>query len=539
MTALFKKLNFKEQASIFIAFLFSFFFVTCQEKKPVSQKEVATLCTTRSFASLTATALPDSVRSKTGIGNSHLTISTTNPDAQRWFDEGLNLLHGFWHIEAYRAFKEVIKKDSTCAMGYWGIAMCQPGFGASDQGLWTAAIQKAIQYKTKNNLIEIALIDATDILIKKGIGAEAIDKFRSLYKAFPQEPELIAFAAIILRQHQDPNTATEVKELLENALKKFPNNVALLHYYIHVMELRPDFAKANFAAQQMNKLAPHSPHLVHMPGHLHYLAGDYQKAILAFNEARKQENIYHKNENIPFSINQNYMHNLHYLALAYAELGMKTEALEAAEAYANITMHPSISATDGSAMMLLYEGRILPALVHIRFGEYEKGSEKITFWLNSLDFPLNDEVVKLYLQAMKTYCQGMKAIKEGRVEEATQYGGSMSQMVKQFEQLGIKKQGSPSFKSVNETFDILNMSLYELAGWIDNIDSKKVFVSQAWDLATDLQKSIAYDEPPRLMYPIEESLAHLYKKRGDKKMTQQSKQQAFLKRPKSKMIAGI
>jgi len=53
---------------------------------------------------------------RTGIGNSHLAVTTQNKEAQRWFDQGLNHLHGFWHLEAYRAFKEVIKLDPNCAM---------------------------------------------------------------------------------------------------------------------------------------------------------------------------------------------------------------------------------------------------------------------------------------------------------------------------------------------------------------------------------------------------------------------------------------
>jgi hypothetical protein len=38
--------------------------------------------------------LPVPVR-MTGIGNSHLAITAT-PEAQVWFDQGLNLLHDFW-----------------------------------------------------------------------------------------------------------------------------------------------------------------------------------------------------------------------------------------------------------------------------------------------------------------------------------------------------------------------------------------------------------------------------------------------------------
>src|SRR5260370_4292124 len=56
----------------------------------------------------------------TGIGNSHLAITAT-PEAQMWFDQGLNLLHDFWDYESERAFEQSIRADPTCAMCYWGL----------------------------------------------------------------------------------------------------------------------------------------------------------------------------------------------------------------------------------------------------------------------------------------------------------------------------------------------------------------------------------------------------------------------------------
>lgn len=51
-----------------------------------------------------------------GVGNSHLAISTSSPQAQRWFDQGLSLLHCFWDFEALRAFREAGRLDPDCAM---------------------------------------------------------------------------------------------------------------------------------------------------------------------------------------------------------------------------------------------------------------------------------------------------------------------------------------------------------------------------------------------------------------------------------------
>src|SRR5207247_5612198 len=57
-----------------------------------------------------------------GIGGSHIPITTKSPEAQQWFDQGLALLHSFWDYEALRAFEQCVRLDSDSAMCHWGIA---------------------------------------------------------------------------------------------------------------------------------------------------------------------------------------------------------------------------------------------------------------------------------------------------------------------------------------------------------------------------------------------------------------------------------
>src|SRR5262245_24886676 len=44
-----------------------------------------------------------------GIGKVHFPITTSNPEVQMWFDQGMALLHSFWYYEAERAFRWAIK----------------------------------------------------------------------------------------------------------------------------------------------------------------------------------------------------------------------------------------------------------------------------------------------------------------------------------------------------------------------------------------------------------------------------------------------
>ena len=58
----------------------------------------------------------------TGLGGHHYTITTKNPQAQRFFDQGLALAYAFNHPEAKRSFEEAVRLDSSCAMCHWGVA---------------------------------------------------------------------------------------------------------------------------------------------------------------------------------------------------------------------------------------------------------------------------------------------------------------------------------------------------------------------------------------------------------------------------------
>src|SRR6267142_6907170 len=59
------------------------------------------------------------------LGSYSYRITTTSPNAQRWFDQGLRLIYAFNHAEAQRALREAVRLDPSCAMCYWGIALTE------------------------------------------------------------------------------------------------------------------------------------------------------------------------------------------------------------------------------------------------------------------------------------------------------------------------------------------------------------------------------------------------------------------------------
>ncbi len=62
-----------------------------------------------------------------GLGSHTRKVSTDSPEAQKYFDQGLDFLFGFNHGAAIRSFQAAANADPTCAMAHWGIALaCGP-----------------------------------------------------------------------------------------------------------------------------------------------------------------------------------------------------------------------------------------------------------------------------------------------------------------------------------------------------------------------------------------------------------------------------
>src|SRR5262249_7526340 len=58
-----------------------------------------------------------------GLGSLTYKITTSNSQAQTYFDQGLRLTFAFNHGEAQRAFRKAQKLDPACAMCFWGEAL--------------------------------------------------------------------------------------------------------------------------------------------------------------------------------------------------------------------------------------------------------------------------------------------------------------------------------------------------------------------------------------------------------------------------------
>ncbi len=136
-----------------------------------------------------------------GLGRLHHSITTSNPLAQRYFDQGLTLVYAFNHEEATRSFEYVAKLDPECAMAYWGIALARgPNYNewfidASREKLASEAVQKAQQLAAHASASRAGLysppwpsrVSADPKADQKKLGADYRDAMRELMQRYPND----------------------------------------------------------------------------------------------------------------------------------------------------------------------------------------------------------------------------------------------------------------------------------------------------------------------------------------------------------------
>jgi hypothetical protein len=125
-----------------------------------------------------------------GLGAHTRPITTKSPQAQKYFDQGMNLLFGFAHGASQRSFQEAARLDPECAMAHWGIAMAVgphinfPLVPPPSAELAWKELQLAQKYAANARPVERALIEA---LGKRYVQAQPEDRspLDRAYRMYP------------------------------------------------------------------------------------------------------------------------------------------------------------------------------------------------------------------------------------------------------------------------------------------------------------------------------------------------------------------
>ncbi len=360
--------------------------------------------------------LPAPIR-MTGIGNAHITI-TASPEAQAWFDQGLNLMHDFWDYESVKAFEQSVRVDPNCAMCWWGLAQAE-GIGHSPRQVYgKQALEMAVQLKDKATEPEKLYIDAAqaDAAIKneskRGAKKQQIAILRELVSIAPNDIEARLFLALALENGYDDKGEPKKGEreaiaTLEDILHDAPNDSAANHYWIHAIEPGNRPERAIQSAALLASLAPTSGHMVHMPGHIYYRVGNYSEAERWFSASMAADEHYMQAEQVGPDDDWNYAHNMMYAIANLMEQGRLTDAnalsdhLAAARGQLSASLY-IWSARDQMARI----SRRLP--VALRLGDWDA----VLAMLNDSNLPKGDKAANLrfFAAELTDYAKGMKAL---------------------------------------------------------------------------------------------------------------------------------
>jgi tetratricopeptide (TPR) repeat protein len=248
------------------------------------------------------------------LGNYSVPITTDEPLAQRFFDQGLTLTYGFNHAEAIRSFREAARLDPECAMCFWGIAYALgPNINMPmvDEAVAEAhtASEKALQLSGRAGPREQALIRALvnryvppPVKDRSALDRAFADAMREVVRQFPNDVEAQTIFAESLMDLSpwdywlpsgDPKPATrEMIATLERVLATSPQHPGANHLYIHVVEASSNPDRAEAAADRLGPLAPGAGHLVHMPSHIYIRIGRYHDAALSNIKAGEADTSY-------------------------------------------------------------------------------------------------------------------------------------------------------------------------------------------------------------------------------------------------------
>jgi tetratricopeptide (TPR) repeat protein len=451
-----------------------------------------------------------------GLGDLHHPVSASNAEAQQFFDQGLRLIYAFNHDEAARSFQRATELDPKLAMAYWGIAEAVgPNYNdpASADRFKQAheAIQKAVGLSANASPSEQAYIQAmalrfpADPASDLRKAAEAYhDAMRELVKKYPDDLDaatLFAESGMNLHPwglwHNDgtPEAGTEeIVATLESVMRRDPNHLGAIHYYIHAVEASPSPERALAGANKLASLAPAAGHIVHMPAHVYIRTGDYEAAVKTNQEAAAVDQAYIKASGAqgiyPMMY---YSHNLHFIAMCSAMNGNYAEAKKSADLLA---AHVGPHVKD----MPPIEGFMtIPIAVDVRFHK----------WDEVLKMPQPDPAMKT-TTVFWHFSRGMALAGTGKVSDAEA----------EYKIVSDAERDTPpdvvfAMPVNNKAKDIMKIAENVLGAKIARAKKDHAGAIGMLTAAVALQDSLKYGEPPDWFFPVRESLGAAMLMNGD------------------------
>lgn len=454
-----------------------------------------------------ASAVPPATMLLTGYGTGGFAVKTSSPEAQAYFNNGMQLAHAFAHKASIAAFRRAEQLDPQCAMCAWGEAWARGptiNYTISDtvQAQLVSVADHAAALAKNNPPKEQALIAALQKRYHQGGGkgpgdiafAQAMD---ALYESNPSDDEIAVIAAdawmIPAAQENNRDHLDRSVQILENVLHRAPDNSAAIHFYIHATEMDGVAGEALPYAEKLPKLAPAASHLIHMPSHTYFWVGQYRAAENANLEAVKIDDANAtrlKPSGGVFGLPY-HGHNVQYGEAATLMDGDAKEGLALATAQLQ-----QVSAANASSFLHQFEF----VTAYFVFGRFASPQTVASL-------PAPDKTLP-YALAMWHYARGESDARNGDAQAVQQEAQKIA-----INSVELAKFGD-SAAQVESMVDIARLVLQGRAAMIE----KRWSDAEAdYRKAADIQdaKLGAFTDPPTWWYPVRRSVAAALLAKGD------------------------
>ena len=290
-----------------------------------------------------------------GLGPFSKKISTTNPEAQALFDQGMQMMYSFAKLDAVRSFRAAWARDPACAICYWGEGWAWGSYLngpmlAEHSPFAYAAAKKALALKANAKLPwEQAFIDALQTrYVEKFEAKNRMDQERAYSEAMKKVSEALPtdIDAVTLygdslflleprrgRRELDNPNVQRLHKVLETALKMDIKHPGACHLYVHATESTPEPGKAAPCAEFLGNTVPGASHMNHMPSHTWNEIGRWNDGVRA--------NLQAWHSDLKAGIGEGFAiypdHNLHMLLFAASNDSQGAIAVQAGKDYAKST----------------------------------------------------------------------------------------------------------------------------------------------------------------------------------------------------------
>lgn len=336
-----------------------------------------------------------------GMGNIDFPITADDDLVQRFVNQGMAQLYGFWYYEAERSFRQAAALQPNCAISYWGMALAN----VNNLDRSRQFIAEALKHREACSKREQLYLDAWNKfcqekdkdgkkIAKKDRAQQYTRDLEQIVIDYPQDIEAKAILALQLWENDRSDlpvvSQIAVNTLLSEVFRANPMHPAH-HFRIHLW----DKQHSEMALESAAKAGPSLPgiaHMWHMPGHTYSKLHRYHDAAWQQEASARVDHAHMMRDRVMPDQIHNFAHNNEWLIRNLVKLGRVDDAISLAKNMLELPRHPKYNTLDkGSTklgrerlLLVLSAYRLWPELIALAETIYLEPTDKAALQIERL-----------------------------------------------------------------------------------------------------------------------------------------------------------